>query len=315
MRLEHWLYTIPLRVRSIFRRARVEQELDEELHFHLEQRIAQEIAGGKTADEARHISLKAMDGIERQKENCRDARRVPYIGNFLRDLRYGLRGLRKKPLFTATVTAILALGIGANTAIFSIVDAVLLRPLPYESRARLVKIGRSQGKARYQCCTAATDYLLWRSRTDLFDKTAAHVRDDVTVTGIGEPAQVIVRRTSAGLFSLLGVRARLGRALVDSDDNPNTPPAAVLSHRLWQSLYHADPGVIGRAIRLSDEPYNCRRHAASVRVSRLKSRDVGSSPADASIWKLFRGRRANQARNLYSAGSGRDGDCRPSNGT
>src|SRR5205823_2127479 len=102
---------------------------------------------------------------------------------------------------------------------------------------------------------SARNYLDIRSRTDLFDKTAAYVRDDVTVTGIGDPAQVIVSRTSAGLFSLLGVRARLGRALVDSDDNPNAPSAAVLSHGLWQSLCHADPRVIGRAIALSDELY------------------------------------------------------------
>jgi putative ABC transport system permease protein len=254
MRLEHWLYTIPLRVRSIFRRSKVEQELDEELRFHLEQLIAQEIATGKTPHEARRAALRAMDGIEQQKERCRDVRRVRYIGNFARDIRYGVRALRKNPPFTTAVTAILALGIGANTAVFSIVDAVLLRPLPYESLPRLIKIEEARTKADLGAIPAR-HYLRWLSRTDLFDKTAAHVRDDVTVTGIGEPALVIARRTTTGLFSLLGVRARLGRALEDTDDNPSAPNAAVLSDRLWRRLYHADPGVVGRAIRVSDEPY------------------------------------------------------------
>jgi predicted permease len=254
VRLEHWLYTIPLRVRSIFRRAQVEHELDEELRLHLEQLMAQEIAGGKTPDEARHSALRAMDGIERQKEKCRDARRVQYIGNFVEDFRHGLRIVRKSPAFTSAVTAILALGIGANTAVFSIVDAVLLRPLPYASSSRLVKIEETSTKLP-NVGISAQEYLQWRDRGDLFEKIAAYVRDDVTATGIGEPAQVIVRRTSAGLFSLLGVSARLGRALVDADDDPNAPKAAVLSDRLWRRLYQADPGVVGRAIRLSDEPY------------------------------------------------------------
>src|SRR6266849_7588857 len=141
-----------------------------------------------------------------------------------KDLLWALRWLRKNPLFTAAVIAILALGIGANTAVFSIVDAVLLRPLPYESSAGLVKIEETSTK-QPTVGIRAKDYLEWRSRTDVFDKTAAHVRDDVTVTGISEPAQVIVRRTSSGLFSLLGVPARLGRAPVDADDNASAPTA------------------------------------------------------------------------------------------
>lgn len=254
MRLEHWWYTIPLRVRSLFRRAQVEQELEDELRFHLEHLIAQQIAAGKTADEARSAALRAMDGMEQQKERCRDMRRVPYIGNFVHDLRHGFRALVRKPRFAAGVTAILALGIGASTAVFSIVDTVLLRPLPYTFADRLVKIEEVSTK-RDIGGLPPQDYLSLRSRTDVFDKSAAYVRDDVTATGIGEPVQVIVRRTSAGLFSLLGVHARLGRALVESDDDSRAPNAAVLSDRFWQRVYHADPGVVGRTIQLSDEPY------------------------------------------------------------
>ena len=247
MRLEHWLYTIPLRVRSIFWRAQVEQELDEELRLHLEQLIAQEIAAGKAPDEARHAALRQMDGIERRKEECRDMRRVQYIDNFVGDLRHGLRIVRKSPLFTAAIVAILALGIGANTAVFSIVDAVLLRPLAYESPGRLIKIAEAGANI------SSKEYLWWRDRRDLFEKMAAQQRDDVVVTGIGEPDQVIAQRTTGGLFSLLGVHAQLGRTLIDSDDELNSPNAAVLSDRLWRRLFHADPGVVGRAMTVSDE--------------------------------------------------------------
>jgi putative ABC transport system permease protein len=172
----------------------------------------------------------------------------------IKDLLWALRWLRKNPLFTAAVTAILALGIGANTAVFSIVDAVLLRPLPFESSSRLVRIEENFPK-RSTTAVTAQDYLTMRSRGDVFDKTAAHVRDDVTITGAGEPQQVISRRTSAGLFSLLGVHARLGRTLTESDGEFNAPNAAVLSDRLWRRMFHADPAVVGRTFTVLDEVY------------------------------------------------------------
>src|SRR6266853_2535393 len=171
-----------------------------------------------------------------------------------KDLLWALRWLRKNPLFTAAVTAILTLGIGANTAVFSIVDAVLLRPLPFESSSRLVRIEENFPK-RSATAVLAQDYLTMRSRGDVFEKAAAHVRDDVTITGAGEPQQVISRRTSAGLFSLLGVHARLGRTLMESDGEFNAPNAAVLSDRLWRRMFHADPAVVGRTLTVLDEVY------------------------------------------------------------
>jgi predicted permease len=254
MGLEHWWYSIPLRLRSIFRHIRVEQELDEEFRFHLDQLVAQEMAAGKTAEEARRDALRAMDGIERQKQNCRDMRHVPYIDTFVHDVRQGVRSLLRKPRFALGVTAILALGVGASTAVFSIVDAVLLRPLPYTAAERLVKIEENTTK-REMNAVMLDDFFALARRTDLFDKAVAYVRDNMTVTGAGEPTQAIVSRASAGLFSMLGARARLGRALVETDDDPGNPNVAVLSDRLWRQLYRGNPDVIGRVIQLSDEPY------------------------------------------------------------
>ncbi|MEO7142604.1 MAG: ABC transporter permease, partial [Bryobacteraceae bacterium] len=172
----------------------------------------------------------------------------------IRDLLWAIRWLRKNPLFTVAITAILALGIGANTAVFSVVDAVLLRPLPYRSSSRLVRLEETSPKIATVGISAA-ECLEWRTRTDLFQKVMPYMKDVVTMTGIGEPVQIVALRTSVDLFPTLGVRARLGRALVDSDDKFNTTNIAVLSDRMWRRLFHADPGIVGRGITLSGNVY------------------------------------------------------------
>ena len=170
----------------------------------------------------------------------------------IRDLLWAFRWLRKNPFFTLAVTTILALGIGANTAVFSILDAVLLRPLPYPSLDRLIRIEESNPK-RVMNGVPGADYLYWRERSDLFDQSIPFLRDFVTLTGAGDPDQVISVRAGAGLFSVLGARARLGRPLVESDGDFNAPNVAVLSDRFWRRYFHADARVVGRTMNLSDE--------------------------------------------------------------
>src|SRR5580692_8874638 len=176
-----------------------------------------------------------------------------------RDLLHSFRWLRAHPLFAIAVTAILALGVGANTAVFSIVDAVLLRALPYESSPRLVRIQASSAK-RPVIGISAADYLSSFTerpgdQSNVFTKTVPYFRDMITLTGAGEPDQFFALRTSGAVFPLLGVDASLGRALSDSDDQPNAANLAVLSDRLWQRRFHSDPAVIGRAITVSGELY------------------------------------------------------------
>jgi putative ABC transport system permease protein len=247
-----WIYKIPLRLRSLFRRSCVEEELTDELRFHLQKLMEEKVAQGVTPEEARYAALRELGGVEQIKEECRDMWKVSLIEDFLQDMRYGFRQLRRGPGFTAVAALALGLGIGANTAVFSVINGVLLRPLPYPEPDRLVwlwpaslRTGQVFGGA-----ISAPDFLDYRARSAAFEHLAAFMRIDSALTGSGEPERVPLALVSAGFFETLGIKPVLGRTISPDDEEVQWPQVVVLSYGLWQARFGGDPNIVGKTINL-----------------------------------------------------------------
>ncbi|HEY1338882.1 MAG TPA: ABC transporter permease, partial [Bryobacteraceae bacterium] len=254
MRIEHWFYELPLRLRSLFRRQQVEQELKDELQYHLECKTEEYIANGLEPEQARAAALRAMDGLAQRQEECRDARQVNGIENTLRDIRYSLRVLAKSPAFTAVAVATLALAIGANSVVFGILNALILRSLDVPESENLYGIQRADEHFGAQ---SYPDYLDLRDRNRSFDGLAAFAFSEVGVdTGAGEPTSSWIETLSTNYFDVLRVQPRLGRFFHASDEHgPNSAPYIVLSYGYWHTRFHDDPGAIGRVVRLNKRPF------------------------------------------------------------
>jgi predicted permease len=248
--MEHWWYTIPLRLRSLFRRDRVEDELQEELRFHIEQQVAREIAAGKTPEAARYAALRAMDGMEQRKEECRDARRVDTLSNLAQDLRYACRALRRNPAFAAVAILTLALGIGANTAMFSVVNAALLRPLPYPRPEQLILLFEDFGHRPNVVSFA--NFTDWEQESHSFLAMAAGRQASFNLGGTGsfQPERIQGAVFSWQLFKTLGVQPAIGRAFAPRDDRLGAPRVAVISYGLWQRRFGGSGDILQRQIRL-----------------------------------------------------------------
>ena len=272
-----WLYKIPLRLRSLFRRGRVEQELSDELRFHLEKLPEEKVAKGMAPEEARYAALRELGGVEQIKEECRDMRRVNYVENFLQDVRYGLRQLRRSPGFTAVAILTLALGIGANTAIFSLLDSVMLRDLPVRDPGRLVLFADNPRESMsFNEPTSDSDaigpsgqwtlfsyplYQHFRDHSRLFEGICAfQTPEDTLAVHVEGPAQRGAAQVAQGklvsgnFFSVLGVRAALGRPLTPEDDRPGAPPVAVVSFEYWRSKLGGEAAALGRAVEIDGVP-------------------------------------------------------------
>jgi putative ABC transport system permease protein len=245
-------HKLPVRLRSLFRKDRVEQELADELRFQLERLMREKVGQGTTPHEARYAARRELGGVEQIKEECRDMRRANYIENFLQDLRYGFRQLRHNPGFTAVAVLTLALGIGANTAIFTVVDTVLLHPLPYPDSDRIVNILRKDGDG-----DSIPMFVYWRQNNPGFGDLAGYDggANAINMSGADRPELVQALKVSLNYFHLFGANPILGRTFTAEEDQPAGPQALVMSYSLWQRRFGGDPAILGKTINLGGAPY------------------------------------------------------------
>ncbi len=247
------------RARGVFTRRRQDVDLADELHAHLDAHIADNVRAGLPIDDARRDALLKLGGLAQAVEACRDRRSLPFVEKTMQDLRYALRMLVKTPGFSAVAIVTLALGIGANTAVFSLVSAVLLRSLPFPEANRLVLLWddvSAQTNGRFSLTEPTpADYKDWKAQSRSFSGMAAMMQATYNLTGTAEPHKVEGIRTTANLFSVLGMQPLAGRLLTAADDQPDANAVVVLDARLWQSVFGGDSGVIGRTILLNGLPH------------------------------------------------------------
>jgi putative ABC transport system permease protein len=256
MSLARWLRGGLLRLAGLFRGNRKEQELSEELESHLALQIQDYIRSGMAQAEARRKALLKAGGMEQAKELYRDRRSVPILETILQDLGYSLRALRKSPGFTLVAVVTLALGVAANTTIFSMVSAILLKKPPVPDADRVMVVS-SINKSDPQSLSGVSvpDYIAWREQARSFGDLAATAYGDVTLSGGTEPQRVAALNVTAGYFRLLEVPAAMGRTFMPGEDAPGHEHVVVLSHKLWQSRFNGDAAIVGQSIPIDGERY------------------------------------------------------------
>src|SRR5262245_28369321 len=258
--LSQFLSRLWRRLLSLLRRGRYEREMEEEMRFHLEMQIEQNLAAGMATEEARYAARRQFGNQTWIKEASREMWSLNSIETLIQDLRYSARTLVKNPGFTAVAVLTLALGIGANTAIFSVVNGVLLRALPYYEPERLVMVWADRPILQAQTGlpdfpVTGADFVDWRNQNQVFENMAAMVAFRSNLTGGGEPESVVALRASANLFPLLGARLAVGRGFSPEEDQAGATRVVVISHGLWQLRHGADPNLIGQKIILDNEAY------------------------------------------------------------
>ncbi|HYL05671.1 MAG TPA: ABC transporter permease, partial [Thermoanaerobaculia bacterium] len=269
------LRDIAWRLRALVRRRTVEAELDEELRFHWDHEVRKHMQAGLTRRQAVRRTRLAFGGLDQVKESCRQARGVEPLETLARDLGYGLRQLRAHPGFGAVAVLTLAIGIGANTALFSIVDGVLWKPLPFPHPEQLVRLharrpNLENGSISYP------NFRDWQRQNHTFSAVAVARESGFSLTGRGEAEQLDAQLVSADFFSLLGVKPVLGRTFAPGEDEIGAAPVVIVSEALWRRKLGASPGVLGQSLTLDGREYPI----AGVVTARFGLRISGFNEAD-----------------------------------
>jgi predicted permease len=267
------------RCAALFRRKRLEANLDEELQAHLGMLIDENLRRGMAPQEARYAALRSFGGVEQARETYREQRGLPMIETLVQDLRYGLRQLRSNPGFTIVAVLTLALGIGANTAIFSLVDAFLLRNLPVKDPQQLVLVNRVTPKGQMESDFPYPAFEQFRDRNHSFSGIFAWDDSTMSVTVDGQAEFLSGDFVSGSYFRVLGVGAEAGRTFTPDDDRTGGAPAAVISHNYWKRRFSLDPAVIGKPIYLGGTPFT----VVGVTSPTFFGRNVAGRSADVTL--------------------------------
>jgi len=239
------------RLAALFTRRRLDAELDEEIRIHLEMATEEYVRRGMSQEDAQREARRAFGGVEQMRERHREARGLPWLDHVLRDLQLAARTLLRDRGFTLTVIVTLAVAIGADAAIFSVVDAVLLRPLPYPDAERVVSVGR-EGQVAQPGAFTDPQYRQFREQGRAFQEVGAYRTAESTLTDGGEPMRASVGLMTNSAFATLAVSPQRGRLPTDEEDLPGGPPVVVISHALWVARFNVAPSAVGATIELND---------------------------------------------------------------
>ena len=245
-------------LRNLFLSRRVEVDLDEEIHSHLEMLIAENIRAGMPPHEAQRAARIELGGVEQVKEQVREERIGNWLHSVISDCRYGIRKLRKNPGFTIVAILTLALGIGATTAIFSVVNTALLRPLAYREPQQLYLVREIVPQlAKFYPTLGANlpDFRIWQKQVHAFEDVAVAESKTADLTGQGEPEVIRGVRASANIFSVLGARPALGRTFSREEDESGHGHVLILTAAFWRDRFQSDPSAIGKSITLDGVPH------------------------------------------------------------
>jgi putative ABC transport system permease protein len=280
-----WLNILSARLRALTGREAVIRDIDEELRLHIEMEAEANVRRGLSHSEARRAALLSFGNYDRARDAAYGVRGGGLMETLLQDVRYGARVLAKHKGFTAVAVLTLALGIGANTAIFSVVNELLLRPLPYRDSDRVAMLWEVGPDGRHQNPTSRANFLVWREQAKSFEAIAAFSDQRANLTGVGDPEEVPMQIASSGLFNVLGVDAVVGRTFTKDDVQPGAPPVAVLGYGLWQRKFGGDRGVVGRPITLNGLPYTVVGVVPSNFQWYIRGRSGTGKPAE--VWTLL----------------------------
>ena len=253
-----WLRLFIHRLCGLFLKRKMERDLEDEIRSHLDMQIEDNLRLGMSPEEARYVALRKFGGVEQVKESYRDRSSLSAVDSTLQDLRYGLRMLWKDKGFTAVALFSLALGLGANTAIFSLVDAVLIKTLPVKNPERLFSLERGDlplGRSRPAFSRAFFEKAGMQQELLAGVCTfASNPRVNVALNG--QPEIASAQRVSGGFFAVMGVNALLGRTITEEDDKvPGAHPVVVISHHYWRRRFASDPAIVGKSISVNGHPF------------------------------------------------------------